>query len=99
MSVSGEAGVAKWQLRPLRSLGLGHSSCLLEPRPPPPPSRCSRELLLILTSHLLLENEGAGIWQAACCVFIQFRTYTNTFLAPEGGAGLRVLSFRGKCCC
>lgn len=58
-----------------------------------------RELLLILTSHLLSENEGAGIWQGARCVFIPFGTDTNTFLAWEGcsaGFLLHVLSLVTK---
>lgn len=58
-----------------------------------------RELLLILTNHLLSENEGAGIWQDARCVFIPFRTDTNTFLAWGGcspGFLLAVLSLVTK---
>lgn len=90
MCISGKAGVAEQQkLPPLPGLGpqtwaqqLFHRSpgCLCCPHTA---ASAAAELLLILTSHLLLENEGAGIWQAARCVFIQFRIYTNTFLAQK----------------
>lgn len=58
-----------------------------------------RELVLILPNHLLSENEGAGIWQGAHCVFIPLRTDTNTLLAWEAcsaGFLLDVLSLVTK---
>lgn len=59
-----------------RSRAAAQASCSVQ--------HSGRELLLILTSHLLSENEGAGIWQGARCVFIPFGKDTNTFLAREG---------------
>lgn len=74
-----------------RSQAAAQTSCSVQ--------RSGRAPLLTLTSHLLSENEGAGIWQDARCVFIPFGSDTNTFLAWEGcsaGCLLDVLSLVTK---